>query len=376
MTSPDLVDSLRARLPEMLDAVEALVSIESPSADHDAVAACADRVAELGGKLLGEAPEVIPTDGVASLRWTFGHPRVLLLGHLDTVWPLGTLAGWPFSIDRDGDRATGPGIFDMKAGLVQGFYALAALDDLDGVCVLVTGDEELGSPSTRDLIEETAGGLDAVFVLEASAAGALKTGRKGVSIYDVEVEGREAHAGLEPEKGVNALVDLAGQVLAIAALSRPELGTTVTPTVARAGTTRNTVPRLAEVLVDARCATLAEQERVDREIRALAPRVPGATVRLSGGPNRPPLEEAMSAGLFDLARSLATELGIGPIEGVAVGGGSDGNFTAGLGVPTLDGLGAVGDGAHARGEHVVVSAMPERAALVAALVSAVRGRGG
>jgi glutamate carboxypeptidase len=219
------------------------------------------------------------------------------------------------------------------------------------------------------VIEETARGADAALILEPAAGGALKTARKGVSNYDVVVHGRAAHAGLEPEKGANASVELAYQVLALAAIARPEVGTTVTPTVMSAGTATNVVPAEARFAVDVRASSVAEQQRVDDAIRALPPHVEGATVEILGGPNRPPLEAAASEALFVRAQRLAEGLGLGSLRGVAVGGGSDGNFTAAIGVPTLDGLGAVGDGAHAEGEYVVVDEMPRRASLVAALVN-------
>jgi glutamate carboxypeptidase len=264
----------------------------------------------------------------------------------------------------------------MKAGLVQGFTALGRLRedgaDLDGVTVLVTGDEEIGSPSSADLIRAEAAGCDAVFVLEASGdGGALKTGRKGASMYDVVVTGRAAHAGLEPAKGINTTVEMAHQVLAIIGLADPERGTTVTPTVLASGATTNTVPAAGRLAVDVRALTTAEQQRVDDGMRALTPQVPGAVLEIRGGINRPPLEEAQSAGLFALARAAADRLGLPRPAGVTVGGASDGNFTAGIGVPTLDGLGAVGGGAHALDEHLIAVELPRRAALLAALVEAV-----
>lgn len=367
---PRVLDRLRARRAELVADLDALVSAESPSRDHAATAACGEVLSELVRRSLGAEPERIEVDGYTHLRWTFGEPRILLLGHLDTVWPLGTLARWPFAVD--GDVATGPGAFDMKAGLVQGLHALSTLDDLDGIAILVTSDEELGSPTSRGLIEGTARGLDATLVLEASAAGALKTGRKGVSLYRLTVHGRAAHAGLDPEKGANALLELAHQVPVVAGLADAAEATTVTPTVAAAGTTTNVVPALATVDVDVRVTSIAEQERVDRSMHALRAVVPGASLELSGGPNRPPLETRLAEELYARARRLAGDLGLGPVAGVQVGGASDGNFTAGLGVPTLDGLGAVGDGAHAEGEHVLVPAMPERAALLAALIDDLR----
>lgn len=400
-------------LDVMLEDLEELVACESFSADHEAVARSAKVVADQGFRRLGARPETIVIGGVTHLRWTFGTPRVLLVGHHDTVWPLGTLAERPWSVT--GGVARGPGVFDMKAGLVQAFHALAALPSPDGVCVLVTGDEEVGSPSSRALIEESARGRVAAFVLEASAdGGALKTARKGTSIYELVVRGTAAHAGLEPERGANAGIELAHQILAVAGIADQVNGgpsgvpaaetspgpalspgrwpgsatpgtpsgpaapggpaglgpATVTPTVLSAGTTVNTVPALARVSVDVRVPTRTAQERVDELMRALSPRIAGTRLEVIGGPNRPPLEEAASAGLFALAQRIAADLGLAPLCGVGVGGASDGNYTAGVGCPTLDGLGAVGGGAHADSEHVVVAEMPGRTALLTGLVRA------
>ncbi|MGW4409564.1 M20 family metallopeptidase [Nonomuraea sp. NPDC004702] len=353
----------------MIEDLEELVLCESFSRDLAAVARSAEVVAAMGARHLGARPEFLVIDGVTHLRWSFGTPRVLLLGHHDTVWPIGTLATHPWSV-VDG-VARGPGVFDMKAGLVQTFHALAGLGSLDGVTLLITGDEELGSITSAPLITDTARGLAAAFVMEASAdGGALKTSRKGTSMYTLRVRGKAAHAGLEPEKGANAGVELAHQILAIAALGAGD--TTVTPTVLRGGTTLNTVPAEATVGVDVRASTVAEQLRVDAAMRALAPVVPGTRLEVEGGPNRPPLEAAMSASLYALAQDLAGGLDVGPLTAAAVGGASDGNFTAGAGCPTLDGLGAVGGGAHADHEHVVVAEMPRRAALLRALIEAVR----
>ena len=361
----------------MLAALERLVTIESPSSDQAACVRCADALVEIGADVLPGAPaaERIVVDGATHLRWRFGSSptRVALIGHLDTVWPHGTLAELPFAID-DG-VARGPGCFDMKSGLVQGLHALASLDDLDGVALLVTSDEELGSPSSRALVEDTARGAVAALVLEPSVEGALKTARKGVGMYRIEVAGRSAHAGLEPENGANALLALADALQTIATIGDSSKGTTVTPTTAHAGTARNTVPDHAVAEVDVRGESAAELQRVDSAVRALQPAIAGTSLQIGGGINRPPLDAASSAELFERAVRLATQLGLPALNGAAVGGGSDGNFTAGIGVPTLDGLGAVGDGAHARHEHVIVDAMPERAALVAALVRDLLGDG-
>ena len=362
-----LVARLQAQSDEMLADLESLVVLESPSDDLQATAMCASHTETLVRRHLGATAERCESGGRVHLRWRFGRPRVLLLGHLDTVWPNGTVARWPFEVAEG--RATGPGAFDMKAGVVQVLYALRMLDSLDGVSVLLTTDEEIGSPTSRQLIEETARGLDATLVLEPSAAGALKTARKGVSNYSVKVIGRAAHAGLEPEKGVNALVELAHQVLALQELARPEVGTTITPAVAAAGTATNVVPAHASMTLDVRAGTLEEQERVDVAMRGLRPVVVGAGLQIEGEINRPALADDSSKALYARARQVAERLGLPALERRSVGGASDGNFTAGIGVPTLDGLGAVGDGAHAEGEYVEVAAMPQRAALVAGLIA-------
>lgn len=365
ITAPADVDTLVA-------SIRRLVECESPSADLAAVARSADVVAAVGEELLGVPAERIVIDGVTHVRWRFGDStRVLVVAHHDTVWPIGTLERLPFSV-IDGVMR-GPGCFDMKTGLAMALHALAALDDRDGVTLLVTGDEELGSPTSRGLIEESAAGAHAALVLEASAdGGALKIARKGVSLYEIAVDGLGAHAGLEPEKGVNATIELAHQVLAVAALGDATAGTSVTPTVAGSGTTTNTVPARASFWIDVRAQTALEQERVDAALRALVPTVPGAHVQVHGGINRPPLEAAASARLFALAQATAERLGLAPLEGVAVGGASDGNFTAGVGVPTLDGLGAVGGGAHAEHEHVQIADLVPRTLLLAELVEELR----
>jgi len=316
-------------------------------------------------------PERIVVDDATHLRWTFGPSptKVALIGHFDTVWPMGTLAELPFKV-ADG-LAWGPGCFDMKAGIVQGLFALASLglDALDGVTLLLTSDEEIGSPSSRSLVEYTARGALAALVLEPGVDGALKTARKGVGMYRLKVLGRSAHAGLEPEKGANALLALASALHDLATIGDASRGTTVTPTTASAGTARNTVPDTAVAEIDVRGETADELNRVDDAIRALVPSVADTSFEIEGGLNRPPLDATSSAELFERAKRIAAAVGMGELRGVAVGGGSDGNFTAGIGVPTLDGLGAVGDGAHARHEHVVVDAMPQRTELLARLIT-------
>ncbi|MBO0842729.1 MAG: M20 family metallopeptidase [Nocardioides sp.] len=363
MPTPDL------DLHRLLADIQVLVECESPSSDPAAVARSAHLVAALGSRHLGVEPERLVVDGVTHLRWRLGSgPYVLVLGHHDTVWPHGTLARIPYAV-TDGVMR-GPGCFDMLAGLVMAMYAIAALPTKEGVELLITGDEELGSPTSRTLIEESARGATAALVLEASAdGGALKTARKGTSLYEVEVVGRAAHAGLEPEKGVNATLELAHQVPAVAALSDLTQGTTVTPTSMSAGTTLNTVPGSGRFAVDVRAWSAGEQERVDAAIRALTPVLDGAEIVVHGGINRPPLEEASSAGLFEQATKVADRLGLPALTSAAVGGASDGNFTAGVGTPTLDGLGAVGGGAHAEDEHVLVDRLVDRTVLLHGLLA-------
>jgi glutamate carboxypeptidase len=256
----------------------------------------------------------------------------------------------------------------MKAGLVQLFAALATLEDTDGVAVLATSDEEIGSGTSQPLIEDTCRGVRAALVLEPSADGALKTARKGVGMFTVHLAGRAAHAGLEPHNGINATIEAAHQVLAIAEFARPDIGTTVTPTVVSGGTTVNTVPAEATVAIDVRAETVAEMARVENALESLSPRLPGASVKAVAVSVRQPLEAVMSAELFERANRHASRLGFDPLGGVAVGGGSDGNLTAAIGTPTLDGLGAVGGNAHAEGEWASVAELPRRTALVAALV--------
>jgi glutamate carboxypeptidase len=241
--------------------------------------------------------------------------------------------------------------------------------------MLITADEEVGSYASRELIEQRAVATGAVLVLEPSVdGGALKIARKGVGTFRVDITGRASHAGLEPEKGINALLELATQVQRIAAIANPKLGTSVTPTVASAGTSENVVPANAQIVVDVRILEPTEKERVEREFAALTPVVAGALITVSGSINRPPMHESSSAALFEVARTVAAEMHLEGFAGVAVGGGSDGNFTAAIGIPTLDGLGAVGGGAHADSEHVLISRMGERATLLAGVARALVNR--
>ncbi len=351
----------------MLDDLGRLVAVESPSRDGDRLARHATAIADLMEERLGARPVLVESPAGPHVHWRGGaEPHVLILGHHDTVHPAGTLAERPFTV-RDG-RATGPGVFDMKAGIVQAVHAVASLADRSRVEILLTADEEVGSRESRALLEARARAAGAVLVLEPAAeGGALKTGRKGTGTFTVMVEGRAAHAGLEPEKGVNALVELAGLIPRICAIARPDLGTTVSPTLAVAGTADNVIPARAECTVDVRVAEPAEKARVESEMTALTAAVPGAVVRVAGGIGRPPMAETAATDLFALAVRVAASLGLDAPRSAVVGGGSDGNFTAAAGVATLDGLGAVGGGAHAEDEHVIVGEMPRRARLLAGI---------
>lgn len=373
MNFENILQQSHDRLPQMLADIERVINIETPSSDKEAVKRGAEDFAALMRERLGVEPDLIDIDGVTHVRLRFGDGdrKVILVNHQDTVWPHGTLDRLPFS-NKDG-VLRGPGVFDMITGAIMSVHATALLQDngtdLDGLTILVTGDEELGSTTSADFIVNEAKGASAAFVLEASQHGALKVERKGSSIYTVNVHGKAAHAGLEPEKGINAGLELAHHMQVIAGFANPEAGTTVTPTVFSGGTTTNTVPAHAKVNVDVRAKTAEEQERVDALMRGLTPSMEGARIELEGGINRPPMERNMAQGLFDRAVELAQKLGIETPTAVAVGGGSDGNFTAGAGVPTLDGLGAVGDGAHAEHEHALVDQIAPRTALLATLIA-------
>jgi glutamate carboxypeptidase len=274
------------------------------------------------------------------------------------------LARLPFT--TDGGIGRGPGVFDMKAGIVQALHAVAALADTSHIEILLSADEEIGSRASRALIEERARACGAVLVLEPSAdGGALKIGRKGTGTFELTIEGRASHAGLEPEKGINSLVELAHLIPQIVSIADPARGTTVTPTLASSGTADNVVPARTTMSVDVRVAVPEEKPRVEEAFAQLQTSLEGSRLTLSGGIGRPPMHESAASELFALAENVAAKVGIAGLRGVVVGGGSDGNFTAAVGVQTLDGLGAVGGGAHGDDEHVVLSTMPARAALIA-----------
>ena len=305
--------------------------------------------------------------------------QILLLGHMDTVYEIGTIKNMPFRVH--GGRAFGPGVFDMKGGLVIALFACEALARAHwlprrNLVFLWTSDEETGSKSSRQIIESEARRSIAVLVLEPAGGpkGQLKTRRKATGTAEIVITGRAAHAGLDPGAGVNALHELALQATRLMRLNDSRRGITVSPTIAQAGARSNVIPAEARLTVDLRAEAFADMRRIERKLKALRPILPGASVQVEGGFSRPPLERSASAALFSHARKLADALGFSIGECLA-GGGSDGNFTAALGVPTLDGLGAVGDGAHSKGEQLIISALPERAALLAALLATLSDEG-
>lgn len=354
-------------LDAMVADLGVLVECESPSRDLERLSQHAQLVSDLMVRLLGSAPELIDSPLGPHIHWKGGpDPRVLILGHHDTVHPVGTLARLPFAV-RD-NKAFGPGVFDMKAGIVQAIYAVASMDDHSHVEILLTADEEIGSHASRALLEERAQACGTALVLEPSAnGGALKIGRKGTGTITLTIEGRASHAGLEPEKGINSLVELAQLIPQIVAIADETKGTTVTPTLASSGTADNVVPALTTCAVDVRVAVPSEKPRVEAAFAQLKCMHPEARLVISGQIGRPPMHESAAANLFPIAATVAQSIGLNGLEGVVVGGGSDGNFTAAVGVHTLDGLGAVGGGAHGDTEHVLLATMPERAALLAGI---------
>jgi len=370
-TPEELRANLDARTAQMLEHVKQFVNIESPSNELEHLQRSAEFLAKVMTEVLGKAPELIASDKGSHVHWKGSDDtKVLLVGHHDTVFPKGTVAMRGFSVE--GDIARGPGIFDMKAGIIQLIYGLSEIREACHAEILITSDEEIGSYASRAFIEERAKATGNVLVFEPSGNGdALKIARKGVGTFRVDIAGRASHAGLEPEKGINALIELAAQVQKIVEIAQPEIGTTVTPTIATAGTTENVVPAAAQITVDVRVNVVSEKARVESAFSALQPTLAGATISVSGSVNRPPMHESSSTMLYAVAQNVAKGIGIADLQGIAVGGGSDGNFTAAIGVPTLDGLGACGGGAHADTEYIKVSKMGERAALAAAITRAV-----
>lgn len=356
----------------MLDRLDRLVSIETPTGHREGIERAYDLVdswldtpsTSFGG--VREAPRHV--------SWGSVEPGLpLLLGHIDTVLPLGTLDDRPFTVE--GDIATGPGVFDMKAGIVVMIEALTASRHGDSVPLLITSDEEQGSVTSRALVEQFAQRTGRVLVAEPSLDGDVKIARRGGSIYRVDFAGRAAHAGLDPALGRNALVELARTVLDVQALTDTTAGTTVSPTVASAGSVTNVIPDTASLSIDVRAWSLAELERIDAVIQGFSDRGrDGITVVVEGGINRPPMDEAASEELLTLAQQVARDLQLPEVVGVSVGGASDANFTAAVGAQTLDGLGPLGGGAHAHHEWVSLSSMVERAHLLSELIDRIAGQ--
>lgn len=368
-----ILEYIQSHTQNYMQELAGWAAIESPTGDQAGLVEFTRRVsARL--QALGLTAELLGPGGARILaRQDTGEGApILMLGHADTVYPRGTLATQPI-VERDA-RLYGPGVFDMKGGLLAICVAIEALQALGRtprrpLLVLVTDDEEIGSPASRPLIEHIAHDAAAVLVLEpATPAGALKTARKGAGMFRLEVTGRAAHAGVTPEEGRSALVELAHQILWLQGLNDPQTGTTVSVGQAQGGSATNVIPARATALIDVRVRTAREGERlaaIMAERRAVTPDV---SVSYTGGIRNPPMERTPAiVALFEHARRCADELGFA-IQEAATGGGSDGNFTASLGIPTLDGLGPCGDGAHATHEHIIIDEFPRRAALLARLI--------
>jgi glutamate carboxypeptidase len=371
----DLADYCRDHESWLLETIEALVRLESPTDDKAAVDRCGE---ELARRLTALGARISFFSHAAAgqhLRAEFGEGerQVLLLGHFDTVWPVGQLGKMPLL--RDGDQLRGPGVLDMKAGIALAMLATRAVMTQcrpagTRIVMLWTTDEETGSATSRALLEREAQNSAAVLVMEpALPGGVLKTSRKGCGQYEIVIHGQAAHAGVDPGKGVSAIRELARQILAIETLHDLSRGVSVNVGIVSGGSRPNVVAPEARAIVDVRAPSRADAERIDAAMRALTPHLSGAVLDVAGGFERPPMERTPGvASLFALARDVGAELDQDIREG-STGGGSDGNFCAALGVPTLDGLGALGDGAHALHEHVLVSALVPRAALVAGLLA-------
>lgn len=366
---------------DMLADLETFVTRETPSTDKELLDEFAGFLARYAADMSGGIAEMVPSEHSGNhviLRVSgsgSGEP-VLLMGHYDTVWPVGSLRQMPFAV-KDG-VARGPGIFDMKSGLIQGLWALRALketqNDHPPVTFILNSDEELGSPESRRLIAKEATHSRFALVLEPSFDGALKTARKGVGHYIIRIQGRAAHAGLNPQAGISAIDELARVVEALHAQTDFQSGTTVNVGTIDGGTRYNVVAAQARAEVDVRFQTPAERDRIDGFIHGLRPHHPDAVIQVEGGVLWPPLQAtAASLSLFDKAHRIGKDLGGLDLGHVSVGGASDGNTCGAAGIPVLDGLGAVGGGAHAITEHVLIGHMPVRAALVAGLISAADG---
>jgi glutamate carboxypeptidase len=371
----DLLKRLWDLQPDTTRLLEAMVNMDSPSSDKALV--------DLFGRFIGSEFEALGGDVEHIAAGRFGDHvlvrfpgsdrvrPVLLLGHTDTVFSSGEAVRRPFKIQEG--KATGPGVFDMKAGIAVMWAALKTMRSVGPlprpVTVLLNSDEEVGSPTSRPLIENEAQAVKAALVLEPSLpGGAVKTSRKGTGQFTIKAIGRAAHTGIDPERGINAIAEIALQVQELHKLSAPGAGTTVTVSVIQGGTRVNVVPAEAGLEADIRVSSHEEAARITEAIRGLKAQLPGASLQIRGGINRPPMERSSDiAGLFALAKEIASEMDFTLEEG-STGGASDGNFTSAMGVPTLDGLGPIGRGAHSLEEYVEIDSIPQRAALLAELI--------
>ena len=381
MNPQHLIAHYESQQPRILETIESLVVEETPTDDKKRLDIFAAKLADRY-KAAGLETEIIATAQRGNhIRASFNaaahviNPQAapaLILCHYDTVWPVGSLETHPFRVDEQG-WAYGPGIFDMQSSLALVEHVLRGVQALNQrlprpVTTLVTSDEEVGSQTSRRLIEEEASRAAYVLVMEPPMpGGVLKTTRKGGANFTLTISGRAAHAGVEPEKGISAVQELAHQVLALHSLTNLDAGTTVNVGVVNAGTRPNVVAAHAEARIDVRAWTQAEMERVGAAILGLEPMVEGTTLQVTGGEKRPPLERSATGALFERARAIGGKLGM-TLQEAGTGGGSDGNLTGALGVPTLDGLGIPGHGAHADHEHIEVDKIGERAALLTALL--------
>jgi glutamate carboxypeptidase len=381
MSTPKPAEQLRyfrKRQTQIVETIRQLVEIESPTDVKQAVdrvgTVLASRFRELGGRIRFHEVEKFGKHLQVDFPSHALKP-LLLLGHMDTVYPIGTISKMPCRIAKG--RVWGPGSLDMKSGIALAFHVIEAMLEWGGgkmprpLTLLLVSDEEVGSASSRAITEKLARESSAVLVLEPAFGlqGAVKTARKGVGEYTLHITGKAAHSGLDFEKGQSAVIELAHQICKISKLVDLNRGTTLNVGKISGGTRVNVVPAAARASVDVRIATAEDAAEIDRKLRAIRPSNPQCAINVTGKMNRPPMERnAMTVALFSKARDLAQLLGWN-LEEAAVGGGSDGNFTSALGVPTLDGLGAVGEGAHAEHESVVIDELPRRAALLAGLIA-------
>jgi glutamate carboxypeptidase len=377
MNAKELLEYFSERQNETLSLIRRLVEIESPSYDAEGSRAAVDLlIAEAEKISCVDSIERIPIEncGEHLIIRAFSRENenpALLLGHTDTVYPRGALGERPWR--EENGKIYAPGIFDMKSGAILMIEILRAFSDLNlkpahPIAILLSCDEEVGSETGREFVEREAGNAAFCLVCEPSANGAVKTGRKGTSYYELKTHGVASHAGLDPEKGASAVLELARQILKIHELNKPENGTTVNVTTITGGTTSNVIPAEAECEIDVRFTSLAEAERIDHEIKNLKSFDSRVRLEIEGAINRPPMERTeKTVRLFEKAREIAASFDY-ELNETQVGGASDGNFVSALGVPVLDGLGVAGDGAHAVHEHIIASDVPKRAALIAALL--------